>query len=116
MKFGTRTSSFVAGRSPRPSPLNFAAIAWVACAFAACDRSGPAPETSSDLPASRPIAPLAQGATHAGMNTCGSAAACPAVPWAPSLEAALDRARRESKPVLIAFSARRQERGSGNEF
>jgi hypothetical protein len=36
--------------------------------------------------------------------------------WEESLEAALERGRRETKPVLIAFSARRQDHDFACEF
>ena len=38
------------------------------------------------------------------------------VQWEPSLVAAMERGRREKKPVLIAFSARRQDNDFGCEF
>ena len=39
-----------------------------------------------------------------------------AVRWEPSLDEAMERGRREKKPVLIAFSARRQDKDFGGEF
>lgn len=38
------------------------------------------------------------------------------VHWEPDLPSALQRAQAEHKPVLIAFSARRQEAGFEDEF
>ena len=38
------------------------------------------------------------------------------IQWEPSLEAAMERGRREKKPVLVAFSARRQDCDFTAEF
>ena len=38
------------------------------------------------------------------------------IQWEESLQAAFERGRREKKPVLIAFSARRQDIDFGGEF
>jgi hypothetical protein len=38
------------------------------------------------------------------------------IEWEASVEAAMERGRREQKPVLIAFSARRQDHDFASEF
>jgi hypothetical protein len=48
--------------------------------------------------------------------TCDGPEQALGIEWEKSLEAAMERGRREKKPVLVAFSARRQDHDFGGEF
>lgn len=86
----------VQGRASSPA-LTRAAVLALGCMLASCSR--PAATSPS------PSFPKRDGPEH----TLG-------IQWEESLDAAMERGRREKKPVLIAFSARRQERDFEGEF
>ena len=60
------------------------------------------------------VAPPA--ASLAAATSADPAVSCPTIAWSSDITAAIDRSKQENKPVLVAFSARQQEPGCGDEF
>ena len=84
-----------------------------------CGRTSPAPASGEGHHAATALAagrPDFDFSTQQAKISSDPAMSCPAIDWVPNLDHALQRALQENKPVLIAFSARQQELGCGNEF
>ena len=97
-------------RRTSPPALSRAAVLALGCALAGCS-------LSSDLsPSSERVAPPAPTSPTRAIPRRDGPEHELGIRWEESLDAAMERGRREKKPVLIAFSARRQEHDFESEF
>jgi len=91
-------------RALRRSSRTSLAIVVTALALGGCAVGGWKPGISGDAPARSARVPCDGPEHDLGIR------------WEPSLDAAFQRGRRERKPVVIAFSARRQDSDFAGEF
>jgi hypothetical protein len=97
-------------RRTAPTTISRAAVLALGCALAGCARSVAASRSSE-----RVVTPVPTPPTRAFPRRDGPEHEL-GIRWEESLDAAMERGRREKKPVLIAFSARRQEHDFEGEF
>ena len=96
--------------------LSVVACAWFAAGCDGGDKSERHVDESNGIIAVDTVATSSASVGDEVEPCTDDVPCCASVAWAFDLEEAMKRGQREDKPVLIAFSARRQERELEHEF